>query len=45
MPDEMSEPISSSAGLSDAVVLEDGNGLDQMAGLAGAAPEFPQDAP
>ncbi|WP_308211269.1 helix-turn-helix domain-containing protein [Actinomadura rupiterrae] len=40
------EPISSSGGgLSGAVVLEDGDGLDEVAGLARAAAQFPQDAP
>lgn len=40
-----SEPISSAGGLSDAVVLQDGDGFDEVAGLGGAAAEFPEDAP
>lgn len=39
------EPISSAGGLSDAVVLQDGDGFDEVAGLGGAAAEFPEDAP
>ncbi|MEV0408997.1 hypothetical protein [Actinoallomurus sp. NPDC050550] len=35
------EPISSSGELSDAVVLQDGDGFDEMAGLAGAAAQLP----
>ena len=34
------EPISSSGGLSGPVVLEHGDGLDEVAGLGGAAPEL-----
>ncbi len=39
------EPISSLGCLSGAVVLQDGDGLDQVAGLARAAAQFPQDSP
>jgi hypothetical protein len=35
------EPISSSGRLSSSVVLQDGDGFDEVAGLAGAASEFP----
>ncbi|MBG0815707.1 hypothetical protein [Planomonospora sp. ID82291] len=30
--------------LSDAVVLEDGSGLDEVVGLAGSAAQIPQDS-
>jgi hypothetical protein len=36
-----SEPISSLSRLSGPVILQDGDGLDEVAGLGGAAPEFP----
>jgi hypothetical protein len=37
----ISEPISSSGELSDAVVLQDGDGFDEVAGLAWAAAQLP----
>jgi hypothetical protein len=40
-----SESISSSVCLSGSVVLQDGDGFDEVAGLAGAAAEFSEDAP
>ena len=40
-----SEPISSLGRLSGSVVLQDGDGFDQVAGLAGAAAQFSEDSP
>jgi hypothetical protein len=41
----INEPISSSGRLSGPVVLQDSDGLDEVAGFAGAAAQLPQDPP